>query len=166
MDGVLRPLGYTEGTLRVRMDRLMADQRAFPDSAEGRAQDNALISNIIRDAERRAASLFERAPKMPVVARAYPDFMRGRAASDSIGTIDGARPGTYQYAVTGVTLTPFGLRTTAYHEAYSGIIFRVRCRPRTPACPGFSGSASSGTTPPLAKAGGSTRSGLQPNRAG
>jgi uncharacterized protein (DUF885 family) len=137
MDGVLRPLGYTEGTLRVRMDRLMADQRAFPDSAEGRAQYNALISNIIRDAERRAASLFERVPKMPVVARAYPDFMRGRAASYSIGTIDGARPGTYQYAVTGVTLTPFGLRTTAYHEAVPGHHFQGALQAEDASLPRF-----------------------------
>jgi len=137
MDGVLRQLGYTEGTLRVRMDRLMADQRAFPDTADGRTQYNALISNIIRDAERRAASLFERVPKMPVVARAYPDFMRGRAASYSIGTIDGARPGTYQYAVTGVTLTPFGLRTTAYHEAVPGHHFQGALQAEDTSLPRF-----------------------------
>jgi uncharacterized protein (DUF885 family) len=119
------------------MDRLMADQRAFPDTAEGRAQYNALISNIIRDAERRAASLFERVPKMPVVARAYPDFMRGRAASYSIGTIDGARPGTYQYAVTGVTLTPFGLRTTAYHEAVPGHHFQGALQAEDASLPRF-----------------------------
>ena len=95
MDGILRQLGYVNGTLRARMDRMMADQRAFPDSAEGRAQYNALITSIIRDAERRSASLFERLPKMQVVARAYPDFMSGRAASYSLGTTDGARPGTY-----------------------------------------------------------------------
>lgn len=124
MDGVLRQLGYADGTVRDRMGRLMAGQPAFPDSPEGRAQYNALITSTIRDAERRAASLFERVPKMPVVARAYPDFMRGRAASYSIGTTDGARPGTFQYAVTGVTMTPFGLRTTAYHEAVPGHHFQ------------------------------------------
>jgi len=124
MDVLLRQLGYTEGTLRARMDRLIADQAAYPDSAEGRVQYNALMSNIIRDAEKRAASLFEQVPKMPVVAKAYPDFMRGRAASYSIGTTDGTRPGTYQYSVTGVRMTPFGLRTTAYHEAVPGHHFQ------------------------------------------
>ena len=46
---------------------------------------------------------------MRVVARPYPDFMSGRAASYSAGTADGARPGTYQYTVSGITLfTPRG----------------------------------------------------------
>jgi uncharacterized protein (DUF885 family) len=137
MDSVLRQLGYTEGTLRTRMDRLMADQPTFPDSADGRAQYNALITNTIRDAERRAAVLFDRVPKMPVVARAYPDFMRGRAASYSIGTVDGSRPGTYQYAVTGVTLTTFGLRTTAYHEAVPGHHFQGALQAEDTSLPRF-----------------------------
>jgi len=50
--------------------------------------------------------------------------MGGRAASYSIGTIDGARPGVYQYSVTGVTLTRHGARTTAYHEAVPGHHFQ------------------------------------------
>jgi uncharacterized protein (DUF885 family) len=124
MDGILRGLGYTDGTFEARMDRMMADQPSFPDTAEGRSQYNALITDIIRDAERRSASLFERVPTMRVVARAYPDFMVGRAASYSLGTVDGARPGTYQYPVTGVTMTRFGLRTTAYHEAVPGHHFQ------------------------------------------
>jgi uncharacterized protein (DUF885 family) len=137
MDAVLRQLGYADGTLRARMDRMTADQPAFPDSPEGRAQYNALITDIIRDAERRASSLFDRVPNMPVVARAYPDFMRGRAASYSIGTTDGARPGVYQYAVTGVTMTRFGLRTTAYHEAVPGHHFQGALQAEDTTLPNF-----------------------------
>ncbi len=137
MDEVLRQLGYTTGTLRERTNRLRADQRTFPDTPEGRAQFNALIADIIRDAERRGASLFDRVPKMPVVARAYPDFMRGRAASYSLGTTDGARPGTYQYSVTGVTLTTYGLRTTAYHEAVPGHHFQGALQAEDTSLPAF-----------------------------
>jgi uncharacterized protein (DUF885 family) len=137
MDGVLRQLGHREGSLRARMDRVRADQPTFPATAEGRAQYNALIADIIRDAERRAASLFDRVPKMPVVARAYPDFMRGRAASYSLGTTDGARPGTYQYSVTGVTLTTYGLRTTAYHEAVPGHHFQGALQAEDTGLPAF-----------------------------
>jgi uncharacterized protein (DUF885 family) len=61
---------------------------------------------------------------MPVIARAYPDFMGPRAASYSIGATDGSRPGVYQYPVAGVALTRFGLRTTAYHEAVPGHHFQ------------------------------------------
>ena len=124
MDAVLRERGYRDGTLRARMARMVADQPTFPATAAGRTQYNAFISGIISDAERRAASLFDRVPKMPVVARPYPDFMPGRAASYSAGTADGARPGTYQYAVTGITLTQFSAKTTAYHEAIPGHHFQ------------------------------------------
>ena len=124
MDTVLREMGYTDGPLRTRMATMSAAQPQFPATAEGRAQYSTMIEGFIIDAQRRAATLFERVPKMPVVARPYPAFMGGRAASYSIGTIDGARPGVYQYSVTGVTLTRHGARTTAYHEAVPGHHFQ------------------------------------------
>jgi len=124
MDTVLREMGYTDGPLRTRMATMSAAQPQFPATAEGRAQYSTMIEGFIIDAQRRAATLFERVPKMPVVARPYPAFMGGRAASYSIGTIDGARPGVYQYSVTGVTLTRHGARTTAYHEAIPGHHFQ------------------------------------------
>ena len=124
MDTVLREMGYTDGPLRTRMATMIAAQPQFPATAEGRAQYGAMIEGFIGDAQRRAATLFERVPKMPVIARPYPAFMGGRAASYSIGTIDGARPGVYQYSVTGVTLTRHGARTTAYHEAIPGHHFQ------------------------------------------
>lgn len=137
MDALLRPLGYSEGAVNARMERLMADQPAFPDTPDGRAQFNALVTDIIRDAERRASTLFARVPKMPVVARAYPDFMRGRAASYSVGTTDGTRPGVYQYAVTGVKMTRYGLRTTAYHEAVPGHHFQIALQAEDSSMPKF-----------------------------
>jgi uncharacterized protein (DUF885 family) len=124
MDTALRGLGYAEGTLRARMAKMVADQPQFSATAEGRAQYNAMIAEIISDAERRAVSLFDRVPTMRVIARPYPDFMAGRAATYSPGTTDGARPGVYQYTVTGITLTRFGARTTAYHEAVPGHHFQ------------------------------------------
>jgi uncharacterized protein (DUF885 family) len=137
MDGVLRGLGYVDGPLRTRLARVVADQPQFPASAEGRAQYNALIAGIISDAEPRAASLFDRVPKMRVVARPYPDFMPGRAASYSVGTADGARPGTYQYSVTGITLTRFATRTTAYHEAIPGHHFQSALQAEDSTLPRF-----------------------------
>ena len=124
MDRVLREMGFTDGPLRARMENLKATQPQFPSTADGRAQYRAMITDIIADAERRAAVLFERVPRMPVVARPYPPFMGGRAASYSLGTIDGSRPGVYQYPEYDVTLTRFGARTTAYHEAIPGHHFQ------------------------------------------
>ena len=124
MDTVLRQMGYTDGPLRTRMAEMKSAQPQFPSTAEGRAQYSAMIDGIISDAQKRAATLFERVPKMPVIARPYPAFMAGRAASYSIGTTDGARPGVYQYSVNDVTLTRYGARTTAYHEAIPGHHFQ------------------------------------------
>jgi uncharacterized protein (DUF885 family) len=124
MDTVLRQLGYTDGTVRARMDKVRADQPEFPNTQEGRAQYGAYISELVGEAERRASTLFDRVPKMRVIARPYPEFLGARAPSYSLGTTDGSRPGVYQYPVVDVPLTKFGLRTVVYHEAVPGHHFQ------------------------------------------
>jgi len=124
MDALLRQMGRTEGTVRSRMDRLRVEQPTFPPTEEGRAAYTAEINDVVRDAAKRAALLFERVPKGAVIARAYPAFMGARAPSYTRGAPDGSRPGTYQFPVFGVTMTRFGLRTTAYHEAIPGHHFQ------------------------------------------
>lgn len=137
MDGVLREMGYTDGPLRARMETMKARQPQFPSTAEGRAQYRAMITEIIADAQRRAAVLFERVPRMPVIARPYPQFMGGRAASYVLGTTDGSRPGVYQYPEYDVTLTRFGARTTAYHEAIPGHHFQGALQAEDDTAPRF-----------------------------
>jgi uncharacterized protein (DUF885 family) len=137
MDGVLRQMGFNDGPLRARMETMKAAQPQFPATAEGRTQYRAMITDIIADAERRAGALFERVPKMPVVARPYPKFMGGRAASYSLGTTDGSRPGVYQYTEYDVTLTRFGARTTAYHEAIPGHHFQGALQAENDSAPRF-----------------------------
>jgi uncharacterized protein (DUF885 family) len=124
IDGVLRDMGYVDGPLRARMEQMKAGQPKFPSTPEGRSQYHAMITDILVDAQRRAAGLFEHVPRMAVVARPYPEFMGGRAASYSLGTTDGSRPGVYQYPEYDITLTRFGARTTAYHEAIPGHHFQ------------------------------------------
>jgi uncharacterized protein (DUF885 family) len=124
MDTLLRQLGRTEGSVRARVDKLRNDQPAFPATAEGRAEYEAEINRIVRDAEKRAALLFERVPKTPVVVRPYPEFMGPQAPSYSRAAPDGSRPGMFQFPVFGVPLTMFGLRSVAYHEAIPGHHFQ------------------------------------------
>jgi uncharacterized protein (DUF885 family) len=137
MDSVLRQMGYSDGPLRARMETMKAAQPQFPSTAEGRAQYRAMITDIITDAQRRASVLFERVPRMPVTARPYPSFMGGRAASYSLGTTDGSRPGVYQYPEYDVTLTRFGARTTAYHEAVPGHHFQLALQAENDGAPKF-----------------------------
>src|SRR5437773_4032214 len=75
MDAILRRMGRTEGSVKERMAKLQEDQPKFPATEQGRADYIADIENTMRDAEKRAASLFDRVPKAPVVARPYPSFM-------------------------------------------------------------------------------------------
>jgi uncharacterized protein (DUF885 family) len=137
MDELLRQLGRTEGSVRARMDKLREDQPAFPATAQGRADYQAEIESIIQDAEKRAALLFERVPKAPVVARPYPEFMGPRAPSYSRAAPDGSRPGTFQFPVFGVPLTRFGLRTVTYHEAIPGHHFQLAVQMEDTALPRF-----------------------------
>ena len=137
MDTLLRQLGYNEGSVRVRMDKMRADQPQFPNTAEGRAEYSALIAQIIADAEKRSALLFDRVPKAKVIAQAYPEFMGPRAPSYTIAAPDGSRPGTYQYPVVGVPLTRFGIRTIAYHEAVPGHHFQGALQMEDTALPEF-----------------------------
>jgi uncharacterized protein (DUF885 family) len=137
MDALLRPLGYTEGTVRARMDKLRADQQVFPPTPEGRAAYEAEIDKVVRDAEKRAPLLFDRVPKGAVVTRPYPEFMGPRAASYSRGAPDGSRPGVYQFPEYGVIMTRFAMRSTAYHEAVPGHHFQNTLIMEDPNLPRF-----------------------------
>jgi len=137
MDGLLRQLGRTEGSVRARMDKLRDDQATFPATSEGRAEYEAAIERTIGDAAKRAALLFERVPKAAVVARPYPEFMGPKAPSYSRPAPDGSRPGTFQFPVFGVPLTLFGLRTTAYHEAIPGHHFQIALQMEDTTLPRF-----------------------------
>lgn len=137
MDVLLRQLGRTKGSVRERMDKLRADQPAFPATPAGQTEYGELIENTMRDAEKRAALLFERVPKTAVVARPYPEFMGPRAASYSDPAHDGSRPGTFQFSVFGVALTQFGLRTLVYHETVPGHHFQIALQTEDTALPRF-----------------------------
>jgi uncharacterized protein (DUF885 family) len=69
MDTILRKMGRTEGSVKERFAKLHEDQPKFPATEQGRADYMADIENTMRDAEKRAASLFDRVPKASVVAR-------------------------------------------------------------------------------------------------
>ena len=84
------------------------------------------IDGIIRDAERRAALLFDKRPMSPVVARPFPTFREANAAANyNAPAPDGSRPGTFQYPRRIENMTKFGLRSTVYHETVPGHHFHI-----------------------------------------
>jgi uncharacterized protein (DUF885 family) len=125
MDGIFRRLGRAEGSLNARIERLRADL-AYPLDPQGRAAVMADIDRILRDAQGRAALLFDRPPRAPVTAQPFPPFREATAAASySAPPLDGSRPGIFQIPLRPERMTAFGLRTLVYHETIPGHHFQV-----------------------------------------
>jgi uncharacterized protein (DUF885 family) len=139
MDGLLRRLGRTDGSVQDRIDKLSIDMRyPNPTSEASRAQIMADIDGIIRDAERRAALLFDIRPKSPVVAQAFPTFREANAAANyNAPAPDGTRPGTFQYPRRLGWMTRSGLRSVVYHETVPGHHFQLALQVKNKSLPRF-----------------------------
>ena len=137
MDDILRRLGRTQGSVKDRIEQLKKDQ-AYPLTEDGRKLIMADVEKILRDGEKRAATLFDRRPKAPVVAQPYPRFREtNAAASYSSPAPDGSRPGTFQIPLRPERMTRFGLRSLIYHETVPGHHFQIALEMEDPALPRF-----------------------------
>src|SRR5258705_7068279 len=127
MDAVLRRIGRAEGSVKERIAKLSVDLRyPNPTSNESGEQIMRDIDGIIRDAERRAALLFDVRPKSPVIARPFPSFREANAAANyNSPAPDGSRPGTFQYPRRLDRMTKFDLRSVVYHETVPGHHFQI-----------------------------------------
>jgi uncharacterized protein (DUF885 family) len=127
MDTLLRQLGRTAGPVKDRIEKLRLDlQYPNPTSEESRAQIMRDADAIVRDAERRAALLFDVRPKAPVTVQPFPRFREVNAAANyNAPAPDGSRPGTVQIPRRIERMTKFGLRSLLYHEAVPGHHFHI-----------------------------------------
>jgi uncharacterized protein (DUF885 family) len=127
MDEVLRRIGRTEGTVKARIEKLKADlMYPNPESDESREQIMRDIDTILRDAQKRAAMIFDKRPKASVIAQPYQRFEEANAAARSMPPApDGSRPGIYLYPRRLDWMTRFGLKSVTYHEAVPGHFFQV-----------------------------------------
>jgi uncharacterized protein (DUF885 family) len=127
MDALLRRLGRTQGSVTARVEKLKLDmQYPNPTSEESRSQIMRDADAIIRDAEKRAAPLFDLRPKSPVIAQPFPRFREANAAANYNGpSPDGSRPGVFQLPRRIERMTKFGLRSLVYHETVPGHHYQV-----------------------------------------
>jgi uncharacterized protein (DUF885 family) len=127
MDAILRRLGYTQGSIQERMQKVAVSQEyPNPRSEESRALIMRDIEAILRDAETRAALLFDIRPKAKVIAQPFPSFIEdAAAASYNSPAPDGSRPGVFQYPRRVSNMTKFGLKSTVYHETIPGHHFQI-----------------------------------------
>jgi len=125
MDGTLRRLGRTEGSVKDRIAKLREDL-AYLVTEDGRKIIMNDVEQILRDAERRSKLLFDETPTAPVVAQPYPRFREANAAASyNAPAQDGSRPGTFQIPLRKERMTKFGLRTLVYHETIPGHHFQI-----------------------------------------
>jgi len=122
MDGLLRKLGRTEGSVNARIAKLRKDMSyPNPTSEASRTQIMEDIRGILADAQNRSAQLFDKQPKAPVIAQPYPPFREASAAASYNGPpTDGSRPGIFQFPLRPDQMTKFGLRSVVYHETVPG----------------------------------------------
>jgi uncharacterized protein (DUF885 family) len=139
MDQLLRRLGRTQCSVKDRVEKLGQELTyANPASDQSRAQIMGDIETILRDAERRAALLFAKTPKTPVVAQPYPRFREANAAATySPPPTDGSRPGIFQFPLRIERMTKFGLRSLVYHETVPGHHFDVAQQVENKGLPAF-----------------------------
>ncbi len=139
MDALLRRLGRAAGPVKERIAKLKLDlQYSNPTSEESRAQVMRDIEGILRDAEKRAALLFDLRPKAPVIAQPFPRFREANAAANyNAPAPDGSRPGIFQFPRRIEWMTRFGLRSVVYHETVPGHHFHIALQVENKELPRF-----------------------------
>lgn len=125
MDTIFRRLGRSEGSINERSEKLKRDL-AYPLTEEGRATLMAEADAILRDAEKRAAVLFDKTPKSRVIVQPFPRFREANAAANyNSPAPDGSRPGVIQIPLRPEMMTKFALRSLIYHEGVPGHHFQI-----------------------------------------
>lgn len=128
MDAILRPLGYTQGSVGARMTALGKDPRfLFPDDDSGRAQIIAFMQAQIDAIRPKLPGAFGHPVKGLVEVRRIPPAEEPGAAGayGGPGSIDGSVPGKLWINLRNPAGLPrYSLPTLAYHEAVPGHVWQ------------------------------------------
>lgn len=137
MDILLRQLGYADGSIKERMEKLDAASQP-PAEPDPRPALLARYDEILRDAERRAVLIFDIRPRAPVEVRREPPFTEKSAAAHYTPPArDGSRPGIFWAPLPGPKFEITEMRTLVYHEAVPGHHFQIALQNETPGLPRF-----------------------------
>ena len=137
MDAIFTRLGRTKGPITARVAQLEKDL-AYPNTDAGRTAIMADINGILRDAQQRSMTLFDKTPRAPVEARPFPKFREATAAANYTAPArDGSRPGVFQIPLRSSYMTKFSQRTLVYHETVPGHHFQLALELENDANPRF-----------------------------
>ena len=128
MDGLLKGLGMTQGTVGARMTAMGKDPRyLFPDTDEGRRQILAFIDGRLADIRTRLPRAFATLVPAKLVVKRVPVEIEAGApgAYAGAGSIDGSVPGNYYINLRDTGIWPrYSLPTLCYHEGIPGHIWQ------------------------------------------
>lgn len=137
MDTLLRSLGYNDGTVSERM-RKVEEAMQPPSDPDPRPAMLTRYTSILRDAEQRAAQLFDLRPQAPIEVRREPPFTeRSAAAHYTPPANDGSRPGIFWAPLPGPYYKMIGMRTLVYHEGVPGHHFQIALQQEMKSLPRF-----------------------------
>jgi uncharacterized protein (DUF885 family) len=136
MDGILRGVGYTRGTVGERMAALGNDPKfLYPDNDAGRAEILAEIQKRLEWARAQMPRAFNTLVKGNVEVRRLPpeEEPGAPAAYGGGGSIDGSIPGRFWINLRTTRLhTRFGLPDLTFHEAIPGHAWQQEYTHRLP----------------------------------
>jgi uncharacterized protein (DUF885 family) len=128
MDGLLKTLGMTQGTVGERMTAMGKDPRhLFPNDDKGRAQILAYIDGRLTDIRTRLPRAFATLVPAKLIVKRVPVEIEAGApgAYAGAGSIDGSTPGNYYINLRDTSIWPrYGLPTLTYHEGIPGHIWQ------------------------------------------
>jgi uncharacterized protein (DUF885 family) len=155
MDDILKELGYADGTIAARVERLNGTL-TLPADPDPREEILAQLDDIVKDAERRSAAVFDLRPRSPVIVKREPAFSEKSAAAHYTQPApDGSQPGIYWAPL--ADLSPhvpwlgIGLKSTAYHEAIPGHHFQLAIQQESTDLPRFRKLGAFGYDPAFAE---------------
>lgn len=124
MDGQLKAMGLTAGTIARRMAQLARREgQAFAESDAGRAEVLGAFAAAVAQIRPRLPELFSVLPPAPLDVRRVPVALEQGAALAYAqgGSLDGTRPGVFYVNLQNVGEWPrYSIATTAFHEGIPG----------------------------------------------
>lgn len=137
MDQLFRQLGYREGSIKERYAQLEKANQP-PANPDPRPALLARATQIVRDAEQRAQSMFDLVPRARVEVLREPAFTEVTAAAHyKEPAPDGSRPGVFYYPLPGPQFEMVDMRSLSYHEAVPGHHFQLAIQQESRDLPRF-----------------------------
>ncbi len=137
MDGLFKKMGYREGTIIARFDKLQNDN-LYPDTPDVRTRVLEDYAKIIHENNERSLEAFDHRPKANCIVQRIPEFQEANAAANYQGPPpDGSRPGIFRVPLRGPRFPRPGMRTLATHEAIPGHHFQIASQVEMTSLPRF-----------------------------